>query len=122
MWMFTEIGFYSIVENGFNRDEVLVRSRVHEDLRQLLLCTKHLRPLDAKRPIVETPEADYPFRVVLRKSEWERCAAFIAGSINYGNFKNAVAADDKPRATLYGDVWSVLAQGLHHLRKKGSNA
>lgn len=101
MWVMTTEGFYSAVEDRDDPDAVFVRSRVREDAERLADAVGETA--------LETPDADYAFRVRVAKVDWARYLADIATEIDYDNFKNAVAARQGPvRARLYGEVWGVL--------------
>ena len=102
MWVFTTEGFFSVVAHRTQPDSVLVRTRVREDLVAL---AGHVPTLT----IVEDGDADYRWRAVMKRSDWEGAVARLAAGIDYDNFKGAVARrSGKDRAGLYGDVWSVL--------------
>lgn len=59
--------------------------------------------------VIETPSADYRFRVMVAKTEWVAYVADCASAIDYDNFKNVVAARQGPaRASVYGEVWATL--------------
>lgn len=101
MWVMTTEGFYSAVEDRDDSDAVLVRSRVREDAERLAEAVGGT--------VLETPDADYAFRVRVAKVDWERYLTDAATEIDYDNFKNAVAArQGSVRARVYGEVWSVL--------------
>ncbi|MBA3420500.1 MAG: hypothetical protein H0U12_01150 [Thermoleophilaceae bacterium] len=58
---------------------------------------------------IETPAADYRFRVRVAKTDWVGYIADCACAIDYDNFKSAVAARQGPaRASVYGEVWASL--------------
>lgn len=102
MWLMTTEGFFSAVADRDDDNFVLVRSRAHED--SLALATA----VDGGE-VIETPQADYRWRVRLRRSSWMSYVAAQALAIDYDNFKNAVAKrQGVERAGVYGDVWSVL--------------
>jgi hypothetical protein len=101
MWVMTTKGFYSAVEDRDDADAVLVRSRVREDAERLAEV--------AGGTVLETPDADYAFRVRVAKVDWARYLADAATKIDYDNFKNAVAArQGSTRARVYGEVWGAL--------------
>lgn len=102
MWIATEHGFYSAVENRDNKKTVLVRARVKNDLEHLVAA------LRLKNPVLSTPNADYPFRVVVNKKDWGRFLADAGNAIDYPNFKTRVGQHDRHRADVYHDVWADL--------------
>lgn len=107
MWVFTTIGFFSIVAHRGKPGFVLVRARDRSDL---VAFRKALGVLPAP-PILATPDADYGFRIVARQAEVATVLDELTRAIDYDNFKNAVAArQGHARADRYHDVWFVVAQ------------
>ena len=104
MWMITTTGFYSVVDAG--RGNVQIRARDRNDLERLRLrCRQQL----AEAVIVDTPHADYPYRMIVQLATWTVVAARLAADAgDYTNFKNAVALADPRRATIYSLVWRAL--------------
>jgi hypothetical protein len=104
MWVFTTIGFFSVVGHRTVPGYVLVRARAIADLRELV---KRL-PLPHPK-IRRTPTADYLFRVVARQDQVAELLAQLAREIDYDNFKTAVERRQGPgRAALYHDVWGAM--------------
>ena len=62
--------------------------------------------------MVESPDADYGFRLATSR---ENLSAFLAAQVDalgYPNFKSEVAKTEAARAHVYMDVWTAL----HKLR------
>jgi len=98
MWIFTNKGFISMVENRDDKSTLMVRARNKE----------HLEAIFPGAVIDKTPSADYMFRTVVNK---ERAAQVIAGnvfSVDYDNFKNSIEEDEYHMAC--SGVWHVLYQ------------
>jgi len=103
MWVMTTEGFFSAVEDREDANAVFVRARVRGDAEQLAVAVGG--------SVLETPGADYRFRVRMAKADWARYIAACATEIDYDNFKNTVAArQGAPRARVYGEVWGALRQ------------
>lgn len=103
MWLFTTLGFFSVVAHRDDPDTFLIRARVREDLDALRV--HHLPDLE----IVENAGTDYAFRAFVSREEWEHAAQQLAREIDYPNFKNAVAARQGPeRAHRYMEIWEVM--------------
>lgn len=93
MWQFTKYGFFSVVaarkERGrsfeIDQSRVQVRARVLGHLRALRERFPELRGAE----LIETPRADYLFRIVVPKGVWAGVAGQLAGEIDYDNFKDA---------------------------------
>lgn len=106
MWVFTKIGFFSIVRKPDDHAEgtLTIRSRVHADLEALR--TEYIPTLGS---IVEHAGTDYRYRAKASKVDVQAAMAKIVGDITYSNFKNEVAKQQgKSRAATYGEVWSAL--------------
>lgn len=103
MWIMSVRGFYSAVQHPTNPAQVVVRARAKADLEAL-------RPLVPGLKITATPQRDYQFRAVVNKPVWQSVVAALAGEIDYGNYKTAVALGPggHARADIYHDVWFAL--------------
>lgn len=99
---------------------VMIRARMKADLRGLMKATK------LRAPIIETPDADYPFRIIVRRSNLQLITHTLCSNqlLDYTNFKNCIYDQDPERANLYHEVWALLtrleALGSHPL--EGSSA
>ncbi|MDE0558771.1 hypothetical protein OU792_02175 [Algoriphagus sp. NF] len=100
MWIASKNGFVSIVQHRDKPDQVLFRARVRKDLESLF----------PKESIIETPEADYGFRVHVSKQEAVSVISQQVWEIDYPNFKNAIAQNPEQRDKLsaYHDIWGVM--------------
>ena len=102
MWLITTQGFYSVVAHRDDPDRLLVRSRVRGDLEALRMQIPGSEP-------VETPEADYRWRVEVTRDEWRVALVALSEDIDYDNFKNAVGERcGWERERVYHDVWADL--------------
>lgn len=93
MWLFTKYGFFSVTNARLGRGragapldprrlQVRARSRRH-----LELLSENFGLLRGYR-IIETPTADYRFRIVVRRTVWAKVMATLAIELTYPNFKN----------------------------------
>lgn len=99
MWLFTTQGFYSVVAHRDEPDKLLVRSRAREDIEALHRQIPDLEPF-------EDPDADYRWRAVVSRAEFERAVTQLVAAIDYPNFKSAVGDRHSPeRSALYEEVW-----------------
>ena len=102
MWVFTEQGFYSVVEKG-PVGKVCVRTRVKADIENLRSYIPEMGQ------VLVNAATDYPYRVFVRREEWTRALARMSDEISSSNFKNRVhEKQGADRAHLYGRVWSVM--------------
>ena len=98
MWIFTETGFVSAVCTERGSSKLKVRSRDLESLRPLIEQTGS--------DVIKTPNADYPYRVIISKDEF---GVFMAKSLDlmeYTNFKSQVYETRGSDFThALGSVW-----------------
>jgi hypothetical protein len=134
MWLFTQYGFFSVVaarQDGghsveIDPDTLQVRARVRTHLEAL--C-KRFDALHGST-IIETPKADYLFRILVPRDTWGDIAGDLVGEIDYPNFKSACMRRLEPRAespldeyvsTLH-EVWGATnaLQGRVHGQGQGA--
>lgn len=96
MWIFTNGGFVSIVENKDDTAIVIVRARTRNHLESFIL--EDLVP----RIFVE-PFSDYNYRIEMSRGELLACLTKEVERINYVNFKNSVK--DAMLKAFYSVVW-----------------
>lgn len=104
MWVFCKAGFFSAVVDRANPERVLVRSRFDGDIERLLASMQNGA---ASTRISHTPQADYPFRCFVRRSDWESAVLAEAEDMDYDNFKAAVH-DGSRRDSAYMAVWAAM--------------
>jgi hypothetical protein len=102
MWLFTEFGFFSIVRKP--GDSCLtVRARVEADLDALRRYAPGLSET------VAGAGTDYPYRACISPEDLGPALAEVVQAIDYGNFKQRVAANQGPgRETVYHRVWRAM--------------
>jgi len=121
MWIFTDLGFFSVVEVDERQgapwgvaeqgSRVLVRARSREQILSLMF--EH-RKLEEAR-VYQIDGADYPYRIVVEKEAWQSVMAALVDGITYHNFKNHVERDSPLWETrpAYVDklhrVWATMA-------------
>jgi hypothetical protein len=99
MWMFTQLGFFSIVKKP---DGYHIRARQKQDLVNLGL-----------EPVKSYPGSDYPWRgIVKESSKWDAITDKLMGSIDYPNFKSRIAQrpDQKHRNHRYHAIWALMGE------------
>lgn len=103
MWLFTNIGFFSVVQKP-GTNFLTIRARVRGDLDTLR--QKYLPELS---PTASKGGTDYPYRATCTHAAFATAAGKIINDIGYANFKNEVASrQGKDRAHRYGKVWQAL--------------
>lgn len=121
MWIFCKSGMFSAVKHNKKEGIYLVRTRLEGDLERLFKA----HGLENKYKAVETPEADYRFRVEMSVADWVKCVSEEADTIDYGNFKNGVH-DGTVRDEAYLGCWVAMleaqtAQKYGKREKRGKN-
>jgi hypothetical protein len=102
MWLFCVQGFYSVVENQDDPGFLIVRTRVRRDLEALSEQIPDLVPF-------RIYDADYPWRAVVSRTQWQRALIQIAAEIDYERFQTAVAAREPgQRAEVYARVFDEI--------------
>lgn len=106
MWLFTQHGFFSATQVPERKSLIQIRARTDEHLKAL----KKEFPIIKRSKIIETPKADYRFRIVLMRWRWEKLAADLTREIDYPNFKGRVAVTPKinEMSRELHDVWHVM--------------
>jgi hypothetical protein len=103
MWLFTTIGFFSVVQKS--QDSFLtVRARVASDLDRLR--EKYMPELSET---IKGRGSDYPYRGTISHEDFAKGMEKIVKAIHYDNFKAEVEAKmGIKRETIYHEVWSSL--------------
>lgn len=104
MWVFTRHGFFSAVHKNCAQDELVIRSRVKEDLAKMLTAIAN------KTPIVTGAGTDYLYRVVVSKKDWGNYLATESEMLDYSNFKAQLPPNDRVRHDAYMNVWADLLE------------
>ena len=101
MWIFTETGFVSAVQHRETPEYLVVRARDKQSLDQLAdLCDVQVK---------FTPNADYPYRVIVTKADFTSWMNDNIDFLGYSNYKNQVAITrGKDYAHTLGSVWSTM--------------
>lgn len=112
MWITTTFGFFSVVAHRDDANTLCVRARARADLIKLIAAIGQPHP-----PIVHTPDADYPYRILVKRATLAVVIAETIGAINYPNFKTACAQNhatehdivtrEKRNGALH-DVWYAM--------------
>ena len=103
MWIFTTVGFFSVVQK--TQDSFLtVRTRVASDLDRLR--EKYMPELSET---IKGQGTDYPHRATISHEDFAKGMEKIVKDIHYGNFKAEVEAKmGSKRESIYLEVWSTL--------------
>ena len=101
MWVFTETGFVSAVQNRDNPDYLVVRARDRQSLQTLAdICDVEIKTSQG---------SDYPYRVFISKADFTSWMNDNIDFLGYDNFKNRVAITrGKEYAYALGSVWSTM--------------
>ena len=114
MWLFTRHGFYSVTRSVKEPDKLQIRARARGDLEKLeaFIATREIPTADALAvdlsKIIETPNADYRYRVIVTPSAWHLISVELMADIVYHNFKNEIR--DNQRHNDYTRVWGIMNQ------------
>ncbi|QWV94887.1 hypothetical protein KP004_06835 [Geomonas oryzisoli] len=96
MWIFTSVGFISVVRSDLDSEKLAVRARKR----------KHLEMLLPDEEIVHLPNRDYKYRVFITQEKFTDLMLKLSTSINYQNFKSSVHEFNYQDACH--EVWGVM--------------
>jgi len=109
MWLITNQGFTSAVQDRNDPDSLFVRARVKDDLKPLVMHAFARKSRKAWESYVTTSSnSDYAFRTHVTKRQFADFLADQALGIDYTNFKNSVKS--KPHHHAYMEIWTVLSR------------
>ncbi len=111
MWIFEPNGFFSIVENRDNPEEVIIRARFKTDLENLS------KKVTFRSSIIKTLNADYHYRAFADKTIVANYLFNAALNIDYLNFKSTIK--NANRHSLYLDVWDIMRKAQDDKPSKG---
>ncbi len=109
MWIFFPFGFISVVAHRTRPNHLCVRARARVDLEAL--CA---RLFTAPKPalIQRTPEADYPYRIVVaRRHLATMLEGFVLDGLDYDNFKGRAGQEfsmGQRRIKALHEVWGTM--------------
>lgn len=98
MWIMLNDAFLSLVQKDCRRDELLVRARRKGDIEKIF---EHAS-------VTYTPNADYHWRAVVKRSEVADALIGEVNRITYPNFKDSVT--DGLLHSAYLRVWTAMNQ------------
>jgi hypothetical protein len=108
MWLCTRLGFFSIVHK--EPDTFHIRARCREDLDQLAQAA------GTGAPIASYAGSDYPWRILCLATDLPRFMSALTASIDYGNFKSAIAVSPTqcPKLSAYHDIHHRMVEWQKH--------
>jgi hypothetical protein len=112
MWLITNRGFYSAVQDENDPNVITIRARTDRHLEALM----DLLPEGAVISVDEGRHTDYPCRVRVSAAEWIAIAGKLAAEVDYTNFKDSVERGKTGKQLkhakydhgVYMSVWGVL--------------
>jgi hypothetical protein len=121
MWVFTTIGFFSIVADRYDKEgrRLMVRARAKKDLERLQKQYLHdLTIVDSTREQFQVKDgkgghyyrsSDYPYRAFVTRRALANAMRRMVMDLVYTNFKSEVMKiDGSVREGVYMDVWSTM--------------
>jgi hypothetical protein len=94
MWICTNTGFVSVVQDWDDHSKVWVRARRRQDIEHFF---------GESCDITYTPDNDYAFRRLIEKTKFGELLKCKAFEVDYGNFKNSVP--DGTLRKFYTEIW-----------------
>ncbi len=96
MWIFTSTGMLSVVAHRERANDLLVRAR----------SPNHIREVFPYAAVDETPNADYPFRTVISRELFANIIADYSLNISYDNFKNSIEENNFHDRCI--EIWAIM--------------
>jgi len=116
MWIYTKTGFYSIVHKPpCKEDELLVRTRSKDDIDKLQKQLKEKYKFNGE--VIESPKADYAYRMIVPREVFALFIATTALDLNYDNFKNTIRGKDYQRHDAYFRCWEAMYEWQRDLQR-----
>ncbi len=107
MWLFTKVGFFSVVTADRRKGEplqLMVRARIADDLHALR--SSYAPDLG---PTLHNAGTDYPYRAIITREGWAAAMTKLALDLDYRNFKDEVEErQGMARHDLYAKVWGIM--------------
>lgn len=101
MWVFTQDGFISAVDNRHVPGKLSVRARDKRSLMMLAELTE--------QEITQSANTDYPYRVYVTRQEFADFLVTHVETLDYPNFKNRVYDIRGSKfAAACGKVWAAM--------------
>lgn len=113
MWIFMPDGALSVVAHRHKPAILLVRSRERAILERLANDLTAQPGVAGPPPVLETPDADYAFRLEAHRGAFGAWIAREAHRIDWDNFKaRADVVGSRPYAGALHRIWRVLWEAL----------
>ncbi|MFA7331086.1 MAG: hypothetical protein WC326_08440 [Candidatus Delongbacteria bacterium] len=121
MWIHTTLGYYSITQSPLQLGKFQIRARTRAHLENLARhLDEQIGPKCYLGGILETPRADYRWRVVINFARLQTVMGVLMERVDYSNFKaaaqRALPEDHAYHETLHR-TWSTMAH-LQDLEKE----
>lgn len=97
----------SVTRSSLEPDKIQVRARNRETIERI---SDRVELLMGDHPeVIETPEADYRYRIIIEPEEWTKLAGKLADEVQYTNFKSEAASQhghDNPYIKALHRIWA----------------
>lgn len=110
MWVFTKLGFFSVVQDRDDDARVLVRGRSEHEMLDVYREAQLLDQL-AFIEYDHAGDADYPYRVFMWKSTWAQIMDKLVFQIDYDNFKAEMQDIGEDKHKVLTNVWAIVREG-----------
>lgn len=111
MWIFSTKGFFSVVEQENDPDQVLIRARLKKDIQNIKRLFNGLELKTGR--IIANGHFDYKYRFTADRMDWILVMNQLMLDLDYRNFKDAVYKVDSRecrdnRHAAYFQVWTTM--------------
>jgi hypothetical protein len=108
MWIFSTVGFFSVVVDQQRPGTMLIRARCGVDAANL--WKQFHGELPSMTEPVSNELRDYRWRLSCSKDDWVRLAGRLAADIDYGNFKDACHKEpsQQSKSSALLKIWATM--------------
>jgi hypothetical protein len=107
MWLFSQQGMFSIVDDISDPGCLLVRARVKGDIEKYW----------PDAAVERREDTDYLYRATIKKGDVVNALIKMVLSIDYTNFKDSI--EDERRSLFYARVWANMSAMQESLDEDG---
>lgn len=111
MWLFTKLGFFSVVAKQVGESmQFMIRARRRKHLENLI---DNCLAMPWNQEILEGAGTDYEYRIIVSPKTWLAVLETLGANVDYDNFKASTiggrGTGDRQFQSAIHSVWEVMA-------------
>ena len=121
MWLFTQHGFTSIVQDKDDANYLFVRFRCKEDADSFVAFIQEAIPgVQGFCVPIQTPDRDYHWRIRVTRDVVKAMMVAMVDKLNYTNFKDRIhTQNNHNRDEAYMETWSAMYRFQYATERPG---